>query len=127
MIAPPPTIRWCLSRHGGAVCTRPVGHAGLHNRVGTSLMWSERTADPAQCPGSGDPASPAPELADGFPHGWALCPTCLAFVRLTDDGRLWNHDSFRGARTDAEQLQRADWFNAHGWAAGETLPGRPET
>jgi hypothetical protein len=126
MTAPPATTRWCLSRHGGAVCTRPVGHAGLHNRVGTSLMWSERTADPAQCPGSGDPAWPAPELADGFPHGRALCPTCLAFVRLTDDGRLWNHDSFRGARTDAEQLQRADWFNAHGWAAGETLPGRPE-
>ncbi|GAA1992800.1 hypothetical protein [Microbacterium pumilum] len=111
----PASMRWCLSRHGPAICTRPIGHAGLHNRAGTSLMWSDREADPALCPASGMPAVAAAESADGFPHGRALCPTCLAFVRLTDDGRLWNHDSFRGTRSEAESAQRAEWFNSHGW------------
>ena len=110
----PPSARWCLSRRGTAICTRPIGHAGLHNRSGTSLLWSDREADAAQCPGSGLPASPAVESEDGFPHGRALCQTCLAFVRLTDDGRLWNHDAFRGPRSEAEGEQRAKWFNAHG-------------
>jgi hypothetical protein len=115
----PPSTLWCLSRHGTAICTRPVGHPGLHNRTGTSLMWSDRQADPAQCPGSGRPATAAAELPDGFPQGRALCETCLAFVRLTEDGRLWNHDSFRSARTDAERLDRAQWFNTHGWGAAD--------
>ncbi len=110
-----PSTRWCLSRRGNAVCTRPIGHAGLHNRGGTSLLWSDREADPALCEASGRPATPAALLPDGFPHGRALCRTCLAFVRLTDDGILWNHDSFRSARSDAQRLDRAQWFNTHGW------------
>ena len=113
------TARWCLSRHGTAICTRPIGHAGLHNRAGTSLLWSDREADPAQCPASGRPASPAVELPNGFPDGRALCETCLAFVRLTADGTLWNHDSFRGARSEAERVDRADWFNIHGWGGAD--------
>lgn len=78
-------------------------------------MWSDREADPAQCPASGHAAVIAVELPDGFPHGRALCRTCLAFVPLTDEGRLWDHDSFRGPRTEDESAQRAEWFNSHGW------------
>ena len=119
MTTPPPSTQWCLSRHGTAICTRPVGHAGLHNRTGTSLLWSDLQADPAQCPGSGHPARPAAQLPDGFPHGRALCETCLAFVRLTGAGALWNHDSFRGARSDAERVDRAEWFNTYGWGGAD--------
>ena len=71
-----PTARWCRSRRAGAVCTRPAGHPGLHNRQGTGQMWSDREADPPRCEGSGTDASPAAPLADGFPHGDALCPVC---------------------------------------------------
>src|SRR3954471_7212984 len=114
-----PSTRWCLSRHHGVICTRPVGQAGLHNRTGTSVLWSDRGVDPAQCPGSGDPAVAAARLADGFPDGRALCPVCLAFVRLTAEGTLWNHESFRGGGSDAEAQRRAEWFNANGWGAPE--------
>lgn len=105
---------WCLSRAGGVVCTRPRGHAGLHNRSGTSRMWSDREADAPLCSGSGAPATPAPRLADGFPHGTALCEACWGFVPL-DDGLLAPHDAFRGA-DDAEEVgRRSVWFNTHGW------------
>ena len=80
-----PGARWCLSRSRGAVCTRPRGHAGLHNRAGTSRMWSDREADAPFCPGSGMPQAPAQHLADdGFPHGAALCEICWGFVPLDD-------------------------------------------
>ncbi|MBN9199529.1 MAG: hypothetical protein J0I33_12920 [Microbacterium ginsengisoli] len=110
----PPT-RWCLSRRDGAVCTRAIGHAGLHNRNGTSLMWSDREQDEPGCRGSGATAQPAPRLDDGFPAGRALCQECLGFVRLTDAGTLWRHDAFRAARSDREAARRAAWFNAFGW------------
>lgn len=105
---------WCLSRSGGAICTRPRGHSGLHNRSGTSRMWSDREADPPLCPGSGAPAAPASRVPDGFPHGAALCEACWGFVPL-DDGMLAPHDAFRGAADAAEADQRSAWFNAHGW------------
>lgn len=105
---------WCLSRAGGVVCTRPRGHAGLHNRSGTSRMWSDREADAPLCPGSRAPATPAPRLADGFPHGTALCEACWGFVPL-DDGLLAPHDAFRGADDVEEAGRRSVWFNTHGW------------
>lgn len=110
-----PPVRWCLSRRDGAVCTRPVGHAGLHNRAGTMLLWSDRDEDPPGCPASGTPGRPAPTLPDGFPGGRALCPACSAFVRITDAGALWRHDAFRAPRTPAEGAARAEWFNTFGW------------
>ncbi len=110
-----PGARWCLSRSRGAVCTRPRGHAGLHNRAGTSRMWSDREADAPFCPGSGMPQAPAQHLADdGFPHGAALCEICWGFVPL-DDGVLAPHDAFRGTADAAEAERRSAWFNAHGW------------
>lgn len=110
-----PTARWCRSRSRGAVCTRPRGHAGLHNRSGTSRMWSDREADAAACPGASGAAEPAPLLPDGFPAGRALCPECWGFVPLTA-GVLAPHDTFRGAGDDAEASDRAAWFNAYGWS-----------
>lgn len=109
----PPT-RWCRSRRGRALCTRPRGHAGLHNRVGTGRMWSDAQADGPACAGSGAPGMPAPPLPDGFPGGRGLCPECTAFVRLPG-GRLAPHEFFRGTDDPAEASDRAAWFNAHGW------------
>lgn len=114
-----PTARWCRSRRGGALCTRPSGHAGLHNRVGTSQMWSDVDADPPLCPASGKEAASASRLADdspaaGFPDGRARCPECDAFVPLID-GRLHRHDRFRGTDDVAESAARAEWFNTFGW------------
>lgn len=101
------------------MCTRPAGHAGLHNRMGTGQMWSDREADPPACPGSGTAAAPAPALPDGFPGGRALCPVCLDFVTLTgavtDAGALVAHETFRGASDPDEAQHRADWFNTFGW------------
>ena len=97
------------------MCTRAAGHPGLHNRMGTGQMWSDREADPPGCPGSATPGAPAPLLADGFPHGRALCPVCLDFVAVTDAGALVAHDTFRGASSPEEARGRADWFNAFGW------------
>jgi hypothetical protein len=110
-----PPMRWCRSRRGRALCTRPTGHAGLHNRVGTSRMWSERDADPPACGGSGTRVTPAPALPDGFPHGRGLCPVCAGFVPLRG-GRIDPHDAFRGTDDLAAASDRAAWFNAHGWA-----------
>jgi hypothetical protein len=106
--------RLCLSRRRGEICTREDGHRGLHHRVGTGLMWSERDADPPRCPGSGLPARPAPVLDDGFPDGRALCDVCFAFVEL-DRGLRAEHDSWRGDATRAEGDRRREWFNTHGW------------
>lgn len=83
--------------------------------MGTSQMWSDREADPPECPGSGEEAQAAPLLPDGFPTGRAVCPVCLDFVALTAAGRLVDHESFRGAATPDEARARADWFNAFGW------------
>ncbi|WP_240482640.1 hypothetical protein [Microbacterium arborescens] len=109
-----PTALWCRSRRGSALCTRPRGHAGLHNRLGTSQMWSDAQADPARCAGSGEPAEAAPSLPDGFPFGRGMCPVCTGFVELTD-GRLESHDAFRGTTDAAEGEARAQWFNTVGW------------
>lgn len=109
-----PTALWCRSRRGSALCTRPRGHAGLHNRLGTSQMWSDAQADPARCSGSGAPAEPARPVSGGFPFGRGLCPVCTAFVEL-HDGRLDRHDAFRGTTDAAEATARAEWFNAVGW------------
>lgn len=113
-LAPGAARRLCLSRRHGEICTRPAGHAGLHHRVGTGLMWSERDADDPRCPGSGTAGEPAPLADDGYPDGRALCPVCWAFVEL-HDGRLSEHDTWRGDPTRAEADRRRDWFNAHGW------------
>jgi hypothetical protein len=78
-------------------------------------MWTDAAADAPRCPGSGQPGSPAPPLADGYPHGWALCARCLRFVPLDGDGRLHEHDTFDAAETDAEAGRRHEWFNVNGW------------
>lgn len=109
------TAQWCRSRSHGAVCTRPRGHAGLHNRAGTSRMWSDRQADAAACPGAGTAAEPAAALPNGFPHGRGLCPVCWGFVPVAD-GALVAHDAFRGAADETEAADRAAWFNASGWS-----------
>ena len=70
-------------------------------------MWSDAGADPAHCPGSGDPAAPAVTLANGFPWGRALCERCHEFVELRD-GRLADHRT-SSAETDDEN--RRAWFN----------------
>ena len=78
-------------------------------------MWREIDADPPACPSAGDPAVAARTLADGYPHGRALCPVCGRFVRLRRDGTLPVHRSWRGDRTRAEAERRREWFNAIGW------------
>jgi hypothetical protein len=77
-------------------------------------MWSDAQADPPACPGAGRPAAAAPELPDGFPHGRALCETCLAFVPLVD-GALAAHETWRSGGDPIEDEHRRTWFNAHGW------------
>ncbi|WP_258070770.1 hypothetical protein [Pseudoclavibacter sp. AY1F1] len=104
----------CLSRRDGEICTRRAGHLGLHNRTGSSILWSDVNADQPRCPGSGSAATPAPRLADGYPNGLALCPVCFAFVAL-DVGTLSEHDSWRGDATREEADQRREWMNSHGW------------
>lgn len=109
-----PTALWCRSRRGRALCTRPAGHAGLHNRQGTSQLWSDAEADAPRCAGSGQSSDPAPALPSGFPGDRALCPECTAFVGRRD-GRLEDHDTFRRPVDRAEAAERADWFNSFGW------------
>ena len=79
-------VRFCRSRNGGRRCTRHLGHAGLHRH--RTIMWADAAADPAHCPGSGEPGTPAAPLADGFPDGRAMCPVCHRFVALDADARL---------------------------------------
>ncbi|AZC15270.1 hypothetical protein [Microbacterium sp. ABRD28] len=112
---------WCRSRSAGAVCTRPTGHPGLHNRVGTGKMWSDAAADPPWCGGSGTRTSAAPSLPGGFPHGRAVCPVCWGFVAL-EDGVLEDHDAFAGPVDDRDAADRAAWFNTYGWFDGAAAP-----
>lgn len=106
-------VRFCGSRSAGRRCTRPLGHAGLHRH--RAIMWTDAGADPAHCPGSGEPGTPAPTLADGFPDGRALCPVCLRFVDLDGESCLVAHDTASRAETDAATRRRREWFNEHGW------------
>jgi hypothetical protein len=109
----PGVVRFCRSRNDGRRCTRPLDHPGLHRH--RAIMWSDATADVPRCPGSGEPADPAARLTDGFPDGRALCPTCLRFIDLTDDGRLVSHDTSDPDESDAAASRRQDWLNTHGW------------
>lgn len=104
------TMRFCTSRSGGRRCTRPLDHPGLHRH--RTIMWTDAAADPARCPGSGLPAQPAEALADGYPHGRALCETCLRFVPL-EDGLLVTHDASDTGESDLEVERRREWFNTH--------------
>ncbi|MGO2748616.1 MAG: hypothetical protein ACTIA6_01025 [Pseudoclavibacter sp.] len=104
----------CLSRRDGEICTRRAGHLGLHNRTGSSILWSDVSADPPRCPASGTAATPAATLEDGYPNGRGVCGVCFAFVRL-DDGKLVEHDSWRGDATREEADRRREWMNTHGW------------
>jgi len=106
-------VSFCRSRNAGRRCTRPLGHAGLHRH--RTIMWTDAGADPARCPGSGEPGTPAALLADGFPAGRALCRRCLRFVRVTEDGRLVDHDTTDEDETDAEARHRQEWLNTYGW------------
>ncbi len=104
----------CLSRRDGEICTRRAGHAGLHNRTGSSILWSDVNADLPRCAGSGATATAAQALTNGFPHGRAICPVCFAFVTL-EGGELAEHDSWRGDPSREEADQRREWMNTHGW------------
>lgn len=76
-------------------------------------MWSDASADPPRCPGSGSPASPAAPAADGYPHGRGLCPRCLRFVAI-EDGRLVEHDTTDPEESAREAERRREWFNSAG-------------
>lgn len=78
-------------------------------------MWSDAASDPARCDGSGVAAGPAAALADGYPHGRALCPWCARFVALDPSGRLEPHDASDESEPDAEIARRREWMNLHGW------------
>ncbi len=78
-------------------------------------MWTDAAADAARCPGSGIEGSAAAPLANGFPHGRALCPRCLRFVGLDADGRLIEHETTDADESDDELRQRQEWINLHGW------------
>jgi hypothetical protein len=106
-------VQFCRSRNEGRRCTRPLGHPGLHRH--RTIMWSDASADPLHCSGSGARGEPAATLPDGFPGGRALCPVCLRFIALDAGGRLVEHDTSDETETDAEARRRQDWFNVHGW------------
>ena len=78
-------------------------------------MWSDLDSDPERCPGSGERGEQAETLADGYPHGRALCRACLRFVPLTPNGTLADHDTSDAAESDAEVRRRREWFNTFGW------------
>ncbi len=105
------TVAFCRSRNQGRRCTRPLDHAGLHRH--RTIMWTDASADPLRCAGSGRPAEPAALSPDGYPHGRALCDVCLRFVPL-QDGRLVEHDTSDPGEPAAEAQRRRDWFNAAG-------------
>lgn len=109
MSEPGGVMQFCRSRRAGRRCTRELGHPGLHRS--RTIMWTDAGADPALCPGSGTPGSPAPLLPNGFPGGRALCSQCLGFVVIDSAGRLESHETWSGDGDD-----RSDWFNVHGWA-----------
>jgi hypothetical protein len=106
-------VRFCRSRNGGRRCTRHLGHAGLHRH--RTIMWADAAADPAHCPGSGQPGTPAAPLSDGYPDGRGMCAVCHRFVALDTDTRLVPHDTTDERETDAETRRRQEWFNVHGW------------
>ncbi|MDQ1126217.1 hypothetical protein QE428_001250 [Microbacterium sp. SORGH_AS 505] len=105
-------VRFCRSRSAGRRCTRPLDHPGLHRH--RTIMWTDAAADPSRCPGSGEPGSSAATLADGWPHGRALCPACHRFVPL-EGGLLAEHATSDEDETDAEASRRREWLNTHGW------------
>lgn len=104
-------VAFCRSRNDGRRCTRPLNHPGLHRH--RTIMWSDASADPPRCPGSGEPGVAAPPLPGGFPHGRALCRRCLRFVEL-DDGRLTTHDTSDPDETAEDAALRQEWFNRAG-------------
>lgn len=106
-------VRFCRSRNEGRRCTRPLAHAGLHRH--RTIMWTDAGADPARCPGSGTPGSPAAPLADGWPHGRALCGVCHRFIELDEHGGLDEHDTFDVRETARETARRREWLNRTGW------------
>ena len=77
-------------------------------------MWSDGDSDPERCAGSGEPGERAEVLADGYPHGRALCRACLRFVPLTG-GRLDDHETSDAGESDEEVRRRHEWFNTVGW------------
>ena len=77
-------------------------------------MWTDASADPPRCPGSGEPGAPATRLADGYPQGRALCSRCQRFVPLDSTGGLVEHDTTDALETDAEATRRREWFTGPG-------------
>jgi hypothetical protein len=104
-------IAFCRSRNDGRRCTRPLGHPGLHRH--RTIMWTDASADPPRCPGSGQRAAPATPLPDGFPHGRGLCRECLRFIGIVD-GALAVHDTADPDETADEAHHRREWFNRAG-------------
>ncbi|MFD0791901.1 hypothetical protein ACFQ0P_16025 [Microbacterium insulae] len=104
-------LRFCRSRNLGRRCTRPLDHAGLHRH--RTIMWTDASADPPRCVGSGAAASPAPRSADGYPHGRALCTECLRFIPL-EEGRIAEHDTSDPEEGSDEAARRREWFNTAG-------------
>lgn len=76
-------------------------------------MWTDASADPPRCSGSGSPAAPASPLPDGYPHGRGLCEVCLRFIPI-EAGRLAEHDTADPDETPDEAAQRREWFNTAG-------------
>jgi hypothetical protein len=104
-------MQFCRSRNDGHRCTRELGHRGLHRH--RTIMWTDAGADAPRCPGSGMPGAAADSLENGYPDGRALCTMCLAIVTLDASARLVAHDTWSAA-SDAEAVDRRDWFNTHG-------------
>lgn len=107
------SMQFCRSRNEGRRCTRERGHRGLHRQ--RTILWTDAGADAPHCPGSGSAGAAAAVLASGFPHGQALCATCLGFVARDAAGRLVEHDT-GGTASDSDAADRAEWFNTNGWS-----------
>ncbi|WES65112.1 hypothetical protein P0L94_03330 [Microbacter sp. GSS18] len=106
-------VRFCRSRNEGRRCTRTLDHAGLHRH--RTIMWTDAGADPARCPGSGASGAPAAPLADGWPHGRALCGVCHRFVELDAGGAVTEHDTFDPGEPADADARRREWLNTFGW------------
>ncbi|GAA1470296.1 hypothetical protein GCM10017607_07670 [Microbacterium thalassium] len=78
-------------------------------------MWADAAADEPRCPGSGEHGEPAAALADGWPHGRALCDVCHRFVVLDADGALREHDTSDPDEPAHEAASRREWLNTYGW------------
>jgi hypothetical protein len=114
-------MQFCRSRNDGRRCTRELDHRGLHRH--RMIMWTDAGADDPRCRGSGSRGTVAPTSSNGFPGGRAVCPDCLGFVALGADGRLVAHDT-ASAASEEEAVERAEWFNTHGWTESGTGPRR---